>query len=90
MNYKDHPKSIAEVKADREQDGRLWKPRDALIDMLRNIDAGELDPKDIVIVHRGETGVDGQFETKYVCAGESGFTIAVGMLALAQNTMMNK
>lgn len=39
-NYKDHPKSITEIKANKERDGSLWTPRDALINILRDIDEG--------------------------------------------------
>ena len=36
-DFKGHPQSIAEIKADREGDGSLWTPRDALIALLREI-----------------------------------------------------
>lgn len=39
-DFKDHPPSIAELKAYRANDGSKWCPRDALIDLLRQIDRG--------------------------------------------------
>lgn len=41
-SYADHPVSLAEAKANKEHDGRLWTARDALIDLLRRIDSGDL------------------------------------------------
>ena len=38
--YKNHPLSITEVKADKAKNGALWTPRDALINLLRDIDNG--------------------------------------------------
>lgn len=40
-DFKDHPKSIAEIKANKEHNGSTWTPRDALISLLREIDSGE-------------------------------------------------
>lgn len=89
-DYSQHPQSLNEIKAQREQDGRLWTPRDALIDLLRDIDAGRVNVDDIVIVRRGPTGEDGQMETRYTIAGKSGFTISVGMLQIALHTLLGK
>lgn len=33
--------SLAELRAEREEDGAKWKPRDVLIALLRRIDSGE-------------------------------------------------
>lgn len=35
------PVSLAELRSERAEDGALWKPRDALIALLRRIDSGE-------------------------------------------------
>lgn len=40
-DYSEAPPSIAEVRAERAEDGALWKPRDALVALLRRIDNGE-------------------------------------------------
>jgi hypothetical protein len=39
-SYADHPRSLAEIKSEREHDAALWTPRDCLIEMLRKIDSG--------------------------------------------------
>ena len=50
INYSEHPKSVAEIKANKNSDGALWKPRDALISLLRDIDSGKIEVTDIVIL----------------------------------------
>lgn len=51
-NFADYPKSIAEIRADREPQGAaIWSCRDALIAALRDIDSGKLDnPHEIAII----------------------------------------
>lgn len=41
--------TIAELRAERANDARLWAPRDALVEVLRLIDTGEIDPDCVVI-----------------------------------------
>lgn len=50
-NYSDHPKSIAEIRSDATQDAKDWTPRDVLIDLLRQIDGGELKPDALLVVY---------------------------------------
>ena len=50
------PESLNEIRAHKEQDGRKWQPRDALIQLLREIDAGELDPDLLVMIWRTTSG----------------------------------
>lgn len=50
-NFAQAPVSIAEHKATKTSQGAaIWKPRDALIAALRDIDAGVIDPHTIIIV----------------------------------------
>ncbi len=49
-DFKDHPKSLTEHKADKAKDAGLWTPRDALIAALRDIDHGVINPTSIIIV----------------------------------------
>lgn len=62
-NYADFPKSITEIRADREDNGSLWTPRDSLIAALRAIDSGEWTPDAAVLIFRikGEDGSDIKF-----------------------------
>ncbi len=50
--FKDHPRSIGEARSDRSQKCYDWTPREALVAMLRRIDAG-YPIKDLVIVYGG-------------------------------------
>lgn len=57
-DFSNHPVSIAELKAARNKDGALWKPRDALISALREIDSGEIDPSDLILLWRAKDRPD--------------------------------
>lgn len=37
------------MRSDKTESARDWKPRDALISVLREIDSGEIDPEVLVI-----------------------------------------
>lgn len=56
-DYSDYPRSLSEVRADKECRGDLWSPRDVLIDLLRAIDNGEKCPSVIFVAH-GEIKTD--------------------------------
>jgi hypothetical protein len=51
-NFAGYPKTIGEIRSDRSNSGADWKPRDALIDVLREIDEGRISPEAIVICMR--------------------------------------
>lgn len=49
-DFKDYPKSITEIKADKTEDGSTWTPRDAVIAFLRRMDAGEFPGMDVLVI----------------------------------------
>jgi hypothetical protein len=49
-NFAAYPESLNERKAHKAGNCSLWTPRDALIDMLRRIDSGEVSPKGCIVV----------------------------------------
>ena len=51
-DFSNAPKSIAELRADRDHSAAKWTPRDALIAVLRQIDSGEINPSEMVIAYR--------------------------------------
>ena len=56
-NFANYPVSTSEVRANREEDCRLWSPRDALISILRDIDEGKVAPDALICIYR-ERGDD--------------------------------
>lgn len=79
-NYADHPKSISEVKSDKAKNGALWTPRDAIIDLLRDIDSGKEKPSDIVICFREVVDVDnGKVRTGFRNAAKD-YHVSLGLL----------
>lgn len=56
-DYRDHPKSLNEVKAEKSHNGAKWTPRDALISLLREIDNG-LDIEMLIVGYRYKSDKD--------------------------------
>ena len=57
------PESIGVQRARRARSARAWSPRDALVDLLRDIDAGTIKPKAMVVSMSAE---DGEGDTVHV------------------------
>jgi DNA invertase Pin-like site-specific DNA recombinase len=55
-DFTKEPYSITELRANKTGAARDWTPRDCLVDMLRQIDSGELNPDAIVVVYRVDRG----------------------------------
>jgi len=83
-DWSQEPISIAAIRADKEYDANLWKPRDALLDVLRDIDSGVANPATLVVVHRGSK--DGDMKTRFACAG-NGIDV-LGMMERAKYLML--
>lgn len=79
QNFADYPVSITEARATSCRD---ITPRDALIDILRQIDSGELDIQRLVIVYIGTDEALG-----YSVSAEGTFQ-AVGLLAAGQQAIL--
>ncbi len=50
-DFKDVPRTLGEIRSDKSFRGKDWCPRDALIYLLREIDNGRLDPKEMIVVY---------------------------------------
>jgi hypothetical protein len=66
-SYADAPTSITEAKSCKLHDGSLWTPRDAIISVLRDIDAGKIKVKNVAICLTVEDD-DGDVATEHVAA----------------------
>lgn len=86
-DFSQYPKSVGEIKAEREFDGSLWTPRDALIDMLRAIDSGKIAPTELCCVYRFKDA-DGDNAVRFVNAGKGPRLLIVGMLEHAKMTLL--
>lgn len=58
-SFAEYPVSITTHKATMNRDAALWTPRDALVDMLRRIDRGEIVPRALIIAVDFEDGDGG-------------------------------
>jgi|SRR5580765_3778937 len=78
-HYAHYPPSLAERRAEAASDWTLWEPRDALLSLLRQIDAGELDPRNLLLIWQARGG-DALHVT---VAAESNELVVAGMLTTA-------
>ena len=63
--FKDYPPTIGEIRSDKSGNAKDWTPREALIDMLRQIDNG-LDVHGLIISYTVNEG-DRRY-TKYIAS----------------------
>jgi hypothetical protein len=89
VSFANIPVSLSEVRAEKEGDGKLWSPRDALVSILRDIDAGKVAPTDVVICYREDLD-GGNSRTRFACAGKSGTLATLGMLARVSFMMQER
>lgn len=74
-DFANAPRSVTEIRAEREHDARKWTPRDVLINLLRDIDNGmKIDACVIFYRHVRDDGAFGTFFSqsspdRYVCLG---------------------
>lgn len=85
-NFANYPVSTSEVRANREEDCRLWTPRDALISILRDIDDGRVKPDALICIYR-ERGDDGSMRTHFAAASPDIHT-SLGLLTRGQFKLM--
>lgn len=78
-NFANAPPSITEIRSDKSGKSSDWTPRDALVAMLRDIDKGELDPEQILIVYATKVG-DNLYKTHSRCAGKFTTYECMGLL----------
>jgi hypothetical protein len=72
-DFKDHPKSLNEVKADKQDQASLWTVRDALISVLRDIDNGAINPDTMVIALGTHTDNGANTNTNFVCVAKNNY-----------------
>jgi hypothetical protein len=51
-SFAEHPMTIGQLRADKSHAAKDWSPRDLLIDTLRAIDKGEIDPDAMIVIMR--------------------------------------
>lgn len=82
-DFSNYPKSITEIKGDKTGDASDWTPRDAIIDVLREIDRDKLTVDCAVICYRVRKP-DGHTSTRFRNASPDIHT-AFGILKLTEN-----
>lgn len=90
-SYANAPKSFLEARSEKLSDSSIWTPRDALISVLRKLDAGEAVPRDLIVVwteeHEGKTfNVNSVIACPTTLASVGLLTVAVHDLLKGGNT----
>lgn len=88
-SFANYPISLSEVRSDRECDARLQTPRDVLIFMLREIDAGRIKPDTLIVVYRETDEKDGSFSSGYNASAPN-LQTAIGMLTYSAHRIMSR
>lgn len=81
-DFSNHPKSIGEIRSTLEHDGSKWSPRDVLIELLRDMDAGKIAVAGIFVAW-GEKGDNGSVSTHFAAASPNRWE-ALGLLECAK------
>jgi len=77
-DFSNHPNTIGELQRERENSCDVGKPRDILIEMLRDIDSGKANPSAMVICYREE--IEGEKYSRFLSACPD-LLVALGLLA---------
>jgi hypothetical protein len=78
-NFADYPESIADRRSDLSNSCTDWSPRDALINMLRDIDSGKIKTDVICICYRKEHD-DGTAPTTSFCISSKDGHVTIGVV----------
>ncbi len=95
-NFANHPLSITEAKAAKDEKSQTWTPRDCLISLLREIDEGRTDPKILVIAYAmttrdDEGGAQSAFKMATPAAHkELGVYTAIGVLESVRDLILEQ
>lgn len=65
IDYANEPVSISSLKAQRSGNSKDWTARDALIDLLREIDSGKIKDIDSLFIIYRVANPDGTWESGY-------------------------
>lgn len=82
--YADYPQSVNELRCARSGNAADWSPREILIQLLREIDAGRLKPEAFVAVYREKR--EGGYWTDF-CSSCPDSQVMLGLLESAKFLM---
>lgn len=82
-SFKDYPESLTHRKAEKAEDCSIWTPRDALLDVLRDIDSGKISPVSLVVAFSEHRDTTTHTRTGYRQAGPSS-AMNIGTMEVAK------
>lgn len=82
--FANHPATMGELRADKNENAAAWAPRDVLINVLRAIDSKEIEPDALVVCYSRNSG-----ETTGWRASSPNVLTTVGMLELTKARVLS-
>ncbi len=84
-DFKNAPRSVAEIRSEKTHDSSIWTPRDVLINLLREIDSGKTKPVRLIICWQ-----EGEIEDPLNCysASSKGKAYLLGLLERVKFLLM--
>lgn len=79
------PDEVSEKRADKARNSNLWTPRDALASLVRDIDAGKVNPSRLVVHYVQEAGTH---RTHHYRAAKVTFEEHIALLNVALHDVM--
>lgn len=86
-DYSNFPKSITEIKSDKDDDANVWTIRDTLIAALRDYDAGEFPEAVCVAIIVGSRNEKRQVKTYMYQKSRDDFEL-YGMIEVAKENIL--
>lgn len=85
-SFADYPRSISAVRSDKSRLASDWSPRDVVIDFLRELDAGKINPDTVVLIYRDKQP-DGNFATGMSSSSPDRF-LTLGLFELGRQLFL--
>lgn len=78
---------LATARAERENNASAWKPRDVLIQALRDIDSGLINPDELIVCYH-ETKSDGEYASGFLRSGKD-VLLTIGVLEDTKHKLLS-
>lgn len=88
QDFSEYPELLASHRAWKLNSGREWTPRDVLLELLKDIDSGKIDPQALVVGYAKKTDDGKGFVVGYRQAAPS-FVISLGIMEAVKYYIMN-
>lgn len=89
-DYRAHPESIGERKAQTTGNAIHWTPRDVLISLLREIDSGEIHPTAMVVCVEETNPEDKNQVRAFFKAACPNLHVSIGLVEMVKHYLISR